>query len=197
LAGVHPNCESLTMLVSDGESWRSINHFMRKSFTRMALDFAERSRKIAPKLDRLDPTKRLQRLRGQMICVAAFAPWFFGTFRLGRLMGTLLKAAGRLLTGSKHRGGRRPRGMLRVAMLPFEEQHSIDARRLENCKAVFAYEDTDDGKTKYIPACLWGPYRDPILKRLSEKYGVVRGGRGVKDAADRAEPLGAEVPAIR
>jgi hypothetical protein len=44
---------------------------------------------------------------------------------------------------------------------------------MENCKAVFAYEDTDDGKVKTIPACLWYPYRNPLLEKLSKKYGVV------------------------
>jgi hypothetical protein len=57
-------------------------------------------------------------------------------------------------------------------MLPFEEQHSIDALRLENCKAVFAYEDTADGQVKTIPACLWYPYRNAFLKKISEKYGI-------------------------
>jgi hypothetical protein len=68
---------------------------------------------------------------------------------------------------------RHPRRVLRVAMLPFEEQHSVDAARMENCKAVFAYEDADDGKVKTIPACLWYPYRNPILEKISKKYGVV------------------------
>jgi hypothetical protein len=68
-------------------------------------------------------------------------------------------------------------------MLPFEEQHSIDAARMENCKAVFAYEDAEDGKVKTIPACLWYPYRNPLLEKLSKKYGI---------AGKKAE---AEVPA--
>jgi hypothetical protein len=57
-------------------------------------------------------------------------------------------------------------------MLPFEEQHSVDAARMESCKAVFAYEDVEDGKVKTVPACLWYPYRNPILAKLSKKYGI-------------------------
>jgi hypothetical protein len=45
---------------------------------------------------------------------------------------------------------------------------------MENCKAVSAYEDTDDGKVKTIPACMWYPYRNPILEKLSKKYGIAR-----------------------
>ena len=65
--------------------------------------------------------------------------------------------------------------MIRVAMLPFEEEHSIDAARLENCKGVFAYEDIEAGKVRYMPACLWYPYRNERLEKLSKKYGVVKG----------------------
>ena len=34
LAGVHPNCESMTLLISDGKTYRGINHYLKKPFTR-------------------------------------------------------------------------------------------------------------------------------------------------------------------
>lgn len=55
--------------------------------------------------------------------------------------------------------------------------------RMESCKAVFAYEDPDDGQVKTIPACLWYPYRNAILEKLSAKYGVVKGGEVVEQPA--------------
>ena len=79
-------------------------------------------------------------------------------------------------------------------MLPFEEQHSVDAARMESCKAVFAYEDPADGKVKTIPACLWYPYRNAYLQKLSEKYGVVRGGK-VVPAAEATATAKAEAQA--
>ena len=60
-----------------------------------------------------------------------------------------------------------------MAVLPFEEEHSSDAARLEKCKGVFAYEDAEDGRVKYIPACFWCPCRNSILEKLSKKYGVI------------------------
>ncbi len=33
-AGVHPNCESLTFLIHDGESYRGLNHYMNKTLHR-------------------------------------------------------------------------------------------------------------------------------------------------------------------
>jgi MoaA/NifB/PqqE/SkfB family radical SAM enzyme len=180
LAGAHPNCESMTLLISDGKSYRGINHYLSKPFHQAAVEVAALCRKLEPKLDRLDPTRVFPRLRGQALILWTFLPWSFARIRFGRLVGNPFSVLGRLISGRNgcrsaddHAIRRRARRMLRVAVLPFEEEHSIDAARLENCKAVFAYEDPEDGKVNYIPACLWYPYRNPILAKLSKKYGVV------------------------
>jgi 7,8-dihydro-6-hydroxymethylpterin dimethyltransferase len=192
LAGVHPNCESITLLISDGTQYRSINHYLTKPLKQVAVDLAALSRKIEPQLDRLDPKKFFQRQWGRLICIKTFLPWGLRTIKFreladGKPVRALLKLISGAVFGKKNEGeisrSRRPRRLLRVAMLPFEEQHSVDAARMESCKAVFAYEDTADGKVKTIPACLWYPYRNAFLKQLSEKYGVVRGGEIVKPTA--------------
>ena len=182
LAGVHPNCESITLLVSDGKTYRSISYYLKKPFSQVAVEFAAMARKIEPKLDRLNPQKFFPRLRGQLLLIRTIGPWMLRTVRIWRLLGNPFRAPGRLIFGrsSRRPAGdkttrRRARRIVRVAMLPFEEEHSIDAARLENCKAVFAYEDVDDGKVKYIPACLWYPYRNIRLEKISQKYGIVQG----------------------
>jgi|WetSurMetagenome_2_1015567.scaffolds.fasta_scaffold74683_2 7,8-dihydro-6-hydroxymethylpterin dimethyltransferase len=186
LAGVHPNCESITLLISDGQHYRSVSHYLKKSFKDVVLDMAARCKKIEPSLDRLDPTKFFQRQRGRIIIVRALLPWGLASVKFvaladGKPVRALLKLIWKGIFGKKAEGklsrSRRPRRLLRVGMLPFEEQHSVDAARMESCKAVFAYEDPADGKVKTIPACLWYPYRNAYLKGLSEKYGVVRGGK--------------------
>ncbi|MDM8008312.1 MAG: radical SAM protein [Phycisphaerae bacterium] len=180
LAGVHPNCESMTLLISDGRSYRGINHYLRRPFHQVAVELAALCNRLEPRLDRLDPKRSLPRLFGQALILCTLLPWVLARIRFGRLIGNPLSAIGRLFSGRSNRlpDGRkaiprRRRRMLRVAVLPFEEEHSIDAARLENCKGVFAYEDPEDGRVKYIPACLWYPYRNPILERISKKYGVV------------------------
>jgi hypothetical protein len=183
LAGVHPNCESMTLLISDGKTYRGISHYLKRPFREVVTDFAALSDKIAPKLTQLDPKKFFQRHRGRLLCIRTFTPWFFRSVDLRKLAGGntflgLIKAGiPQLVRHFKKKigKGRRPRRLLRVAILPFEEQHSIDAGRLEKCKAAFAYEDVVDGEVKYIPACLWYPYRNDIMKKLSEKYGVAGG----------------------
>jgi hypothetical protein len=181
LAGVHPNCESMTLLISDGRTYRGINHYLKKPFSQVVVELAALSRKIEPQLDRLDRNKFFQRLRGQWLCLRTFTPWAFRSIDFvglgdGRPVRAFLKL---ILGGLFHRpsaeglaSGRRPRRILRLGMLPFEEQHSVDAARMESCKAVFAYEDPADSQVKTIPACLWYPYRNLLLEKLSKKYGI-------------------------
>lgn len=180
LAGVHPNCESMALLISDGRSYRGMNYYLRKPFHQAATEIAALCHKIEPKLHRLDAKRFFPRLCGQALILWALLPWVFTRIRFGRLVGGWLLALGGLILGAsapRPDGDkairRRKRRILRVGVLPFEEEHSIDAARLEKCKAVFAYEDAEDGRVKYIPACLWYPYRNPILEKLSKKYGVV------------------------
>ncbi|MCG3180911.1 MAG: Coenzyme PQQ synthesis protein E [Phycisphaerae bacterium] len=180
LAGVHPNCESMTLLISDGKTYRSLSNYLRKPLSQVAVEFAAIGKKIEPKLDKLDPQKFFQRQRGRLIVLSAFVPWAFRRIRLFKLMGNPLTALWRTFFGRPGRRSqgtkktlRRSRRIIRVAMLPFEEEHSIDAARLEKCRGLFAYEDTADGQVKYIPACLWYPYRNAFLEKLSNKYGVV------------------------
>jgi hypothetical protein len=181
LAGVHPNCESMTLLVSDGTRYRGINYYLAKPLSQVAVDLAARSKAIEPRLDRLDPKKFFQRQRGRLLLLATFMPYLLRTIRWSRLAdGKPVRGFFKFVFGQLFRrqvaeglaSGRRPRRLLRVGMLPFEEQHSVDAARMESCKAVFAYEDVEDGKVKTVPACLWYPYRNPILAKLSKKYGI-------------------------
>jgi uncharacterized radical SAM superfamily Fe-S cluster-containing enzyme len=202
LAGVHPNCESMTLLISDGRQYHGINYYLKKPFSQMAVDLAARCKKIEPLLDKLDPKKFFQRWRGRAAIVRTLLPWGFKSIDFIKLAdGKPVRALLGLIFGPLFRkqlaeglaSGRRPRRVLRVGMLPFEEQHSVDAARMESCKAVFAYEDTADSKTKYVPACLWYPYRNPLLAKLSEKYGIVRGGKVVPAPAKEPAKAAAQV----
>ena len=194
LAGVHPNCESITLLISDGKRFRGINYYFKMPFSRVAAEVSELCRKIEPKLSRLDRDKFFQRIRGQWLFLRTVGPWALRSLRLGRLLTggivcwyrDLRRRVSRDVrkTAGRHRRAAR---IFRVAVLPFEEYHSIDAARLEHCKAVFAYEDPDDGQIKTIPACTWFEFRNPILKRLAEKYAKVD-----NSPADPDKPVKAE-----
>jgi hypothetical protein len=181
-AGVHPNCESITFLIPDGESYRGLNHYMTKSLPQAAGELAQIVQRIEPKLARLDPSHPLERLRGKLICFVAILPWLLRTMDKRRVFG------GNPLTGAirsawslwkrqrtKRRTGRpAPATYLRVAVLPFEEQHSIDSERLKSCRVGMPYEEIETGRIKIIPHCIWYPYRNELLRKIADKYGTVR-----------------------
>ncbi|MEI7836320.1 MAG: radical SAM protein [Planctomycetota bacterium] len=201
LAGVHPNCESLTLLYSDGKGYRSINYFLKRPFSVVAVEAAALCKKIEPKLDKLDPKKFFQRMRGRWLVYRTFVPWALRTLRLYRLAGPkpvrgLLKLFGnqiaRMFAKDDPWNKRSSKRLLRLAILPFEEVHSVDGARMEHCKAVFAYEDVANaGQIKSIQACMWYPYRNALLEKISEKYGIV--GKG---GCYKTEPA-AGVPAAK
>ena len=198
LAGVHPNCESFSFLISDGEKYRGINYYLNKSFAEAVVELIGLLKKIDPNLNRLDPKKSFQRLRGKFLIVATLAPWLLRTVNIRRLAGNnpllgLLKTGWSVLVRKLSKRfskqvakRRRPVPMLRIAVLPFEEQNAVDAARMENCKAVFAYEDVENDRIGTVPVCLWYPFRNPLLEKIAAKYGAV----SVKSRNKPAEPAG-------
>ena len=199
LAGVHPNCESMTLLISDGKRYRGLNYYLKRPFKKVAQEFEQISLKLEPKLDKLNPKKFFQKHWGRLLIISALLPWGLRTIRISRLGGgkpvrSLFSILWKRMFRSKSKEGfkrRRPRSVLRVGGLPFEEQHSIDGARLENCKAAFAYVDVKDDKVKYFPACAWYPYRNPIMKDISEKYGAVKYGKPIAEnpTTGKAAPI--------
>jgi MoaA/NifB/PqqE/SkfB family radical SAM enzyme len=181
-AGVHPNCESITFLIPDGETYRGINHYINKPLPEAAKELADLVRKIEPKLSKLDLKKPLQRLQGKLLCLRAVVPWLLGIINMRNVFGKsifigMIKTAWHLWKRhrTKHITKRpAPVTYLRVAVLPFEEQHSIDSERLKSCKVGMPYEDVKTNRIEIIPHCLWYPYRNEILRTIADKYGTVR-----------------------
>lgn len=181
-AGVHPNCESVTFLIPEGGSYHGLNHYMNKTLTVAAGEFAEIVKKIEPKLSRLDPTKPFQRLRGKLICLQAIVPWLARTMNKRRVFGgnPITGSIGTALSLWKRRRTRRrtgspsPASYLRVVVIPLEEQHSIDSERLKTCRVGSVYENVETGMIEVIPHCVWYPYRNAILRKITDKYGSTR-----------------------
>ena len=179
--GVHPNCESMTVLVSMGQEYRSANHYLKIPLSRIAEEILDRGRKLDAKLVHLDPEKRFDRLRAKWLILKTFGPLILRSVSLKRVLtsqplSAWLRVIAGVLTGKKLQAVVKQHMnlpcLLRVAMLPFEEYHNIDSARLSNCKAAFAYVDADDDQVKTIPACVWTHYRNKVLKKASDKYGI-------------------------
>lgn len=178
-SGVHPNCESLAILVSDGQRYHSINHYLRIPFRRVVEEALAINRTLDGKLARLDPHKRLQRLYGQLVLAAALLPLLLRAVDLKRVFRghpvlNLLRIGANLLLGRKPRDFFHKYmdalSVMGVMILPFDEPRTMDAARLQRCKAAFAYEDVATGTIRTSPACTWMLYRDTFMSRIAAKY---------------------------
>ena len=182
--GVHPNCESMALLVSDGRRYTSVHRYLRMPLRVLAKELLARGRPLNRRLRKLDPSRPIRRLLGRLLVLATYVPLALRAVDWRACCRTrpgadLARLVLELVRGRRFRDAARKhlvaQYVLRVAVLPFEEYDAIDSDRLRNCKAAFAYEDTQDGQVKTIPACIWYPYRDALLRKITGKYGTAGG----------------------
>jgi hypothetical protein len=189
-AGAHPNCESMYLLVSDGERYRPLSYYLRSGATEVAQALMDADVVMAKReaaLDRGLFGKLLGALslkRGwlRMRAFMNIAKLLKRHVRLGRLLkgsglGTVWHGAAapiELLLGkrSKHVIERHTRAqtVLQLIVLPFEDPRTLETHRLERCPAGFAYVDPDNGNVKTVSTCAWGVHKSGIMKKIAEQY---------------------------
>ena len=179
--GVHPNCESYTILFSDGTRYWPVGHFLKRPLDEVVEESVRRAKAVDAKLERLDPAKWFQRWRGRLIVLRTFGRLWLKALNLRAITkGSPYIAAARIVGGVMI--GRKLKDQLRrhtrfnhilgMVVLPFEEAHSIESERLRNCAAAFAFEDPDTGEVRTIPVCSWPLFRDDVERKIAKKYGV-------------------------
>jgi molybdenum cofactor biosynthesis enzyme MoaA len=199
-AGVHPNCESATFLVSDGERYHPLSFILKRPLADVAPDLIDRAEKANPRMAALDPDKPFQRLWGQLLVLRAFGGLALGAFDFrkimkgNRLLGILRLFGGLLLGRHLKEQVRRhtnvPDGVA-VTILPFEERHSVESARLAQCTAGFAYVDPDTDQVETVPFCMWTFYRQDTLRRIADRYAQAEGSASGRCASLRPGMAGA------
>jgi uncharacterized radical SAM superfamily Fe-S cluster-containing enzyme len=178
--GTHPNCESATFLVSDGQKYRSINHYMKIPLGQLAEIAGRRTKKLNERLARYNPEKFFDRCIAKVFIGITFLPFVRIPNYRAIFKGKPVRGLLRVLWGAI-RGERAERALsrvsgisrvLRVGVLPFEQYQAVESNRLANCKGAFVFEDTKDGQIKFIPTCTWFRFRQNVLKSITAKYGV-------------------------
>ena len=177
--GVHPNCETATYLLSDGERYRPLSDYLKRPLEDLAQDWVSRAEKLDVKLARLDSDKWFEKWRGRLLVIRTFTGLMVRVLDTKRLLrGNRFLAVARILGGLVI--GKRLKDQLRkytnvqsamlMVVLPFEEYHSVESARLEGCPSGFAYEDPETGAVKTVPVCMWGLYKNDIQRKIAEKY---------------------------
>jgi hypothetical protein len=178
-AGVHPNCESATFLISDGQRYVPLDHYLKKPLSEVAAEIVTRAKKVNPKLSRLDPRKRFQRWRGRWIALRAFGGIAIRSADFKKIMKgsrflRILRILGGLLIGRSFSEQLRRHTNVHdgvpVTVLPFEEWHSLDSARMERCTAGFVYVDPDTDEVKTCVFCMWCLYRKEMFRKIAAKY---------------------------
>ena len=177
--GAHPNCESAALLVSDGERFRPVNHFLRMPLNDLGAEVVRRAKPLEKRLAHLDPDRSLQRWRGRFLVLRALGGLGLRVldrkkiFRGNSLL-AMLRAAGGVLIGRRLKDQLRRytrfSDTLLMIILPFEEYHSIEGERLQNCPSGFAFLDPDTEQVKTIPVCGYSLYRDELERKIADKY---------------------------
>jgi len=188
--GAHPNCESIYFLVSDGEKYVPVGHYLRGS----ALDLADTFMKLEKRL--AEREKKWQTsFTGRVLSALRLKKVALRVRGLGALMffltrhvrfGRLLKGRGlaklphavllpieivlRRGTSKAIRRHTNMQGHLRVVVLPLEDNHVLETERLERCPTVQAYYDPEVDQVRYIPLCAWKLHNREILRKIADHY---------------------------
>ncbi|NLW49753.1 MAG: radical SAM protein [Candidatus Brocadiaceae bacterium] len=190
--GAHPNCESVYLLVSNGERWVPIDHYLRGNLHDIARHAIRLEKQFAAREERwqhsaLGKLLGWLHLRRFALRTIALPQLFFliaRRVRFGRLfkgwgpvkLYNIVMAGFEKLFGKKTRTIREHRthwqDTFQVIILPLEDNHVLETERLERCPTVHAYLDPQTGELKYIPVCAWRLHNGPILRELAERYPV-------------------------
>ena len=188
--GAHPNCESMYILVSDGERFVPIARFFKSSVLDVCNGLLDVERRLAKRAERMERSvfgKTLGALRLRTLWLRITAALGVGRtlFKHARV-GRFFKGAGpmklyhmlalplSLALGARTKTalGRHTavESVLQIIILPFEDPSTLETERMERCPAAFAFYDPEKDQVKSVPVCAWGLHNVETMKRISKHY---------------------------
>ncbi|MCL5269618.1 MAG: hypothetical protein M1457_03470 [bacterium] len=169
------------MLVSDGERYRPVSHYMTKSLSEAMREAAALDRTLGERLKKSIIARLFGRRGRQFVMGLPILAFLKRTIKLrevfgGPAGGKLLRIAWGLARGTKLkdllRRHTRCHGILRIIVLPFEEPDTVESHRLVECPAAFAYEHPLTRDIRFMPVCAWTIHKDLILRATAKRYGL-------------------------
>ncbi len=184
--GAHPNCESVTLLVSDGTKYNPLSRYLKHSLTEVTADALKLESQLSATLQRHLLNKMFGKTGRRLILLFTAFKFVHKNVNWEAIFGSqptlkVAKIIWGLMRGEKLKNLLRKyslcQNILRVIVLPFEEPRCVESARLVECPASFAYEHPTTGEIRLMPVCAWSIYKNKILRVTAEKYGVVKSAR--------------------
>jgi uncharacterized radical SAM superfamily Fe-S cluster-containing enzyme len=185
--GAHPNCESMYVLVSDGETYVPIGRYLKSSIVDVARELREADKRLARRVPAVGKAaglrKRLLEIRAFLAVTSvlrrhAHVGRLFKGRGLGKLYHALATPLG-FLFGLRSRRvlGRHTnvQGVLQLVVLPFEDKTNIETDRLERCPTAFAFYDPEEDKVRHVPTCAWGLHKTTVMRGITDYYAGAAG----------------------
>ncbi|MFH1878628.1 MAG: radical SAM protein, partial [Candidatus Omnitrophota bacterium] len=175
--GVHPNCESFTILISDGEKYSALSRFLKKGTYALVNDI----RKLDSSVEKYAVSGKAGFFRKMGIAFSAVgvlaAHCNFGNIVNARGLKAYLRW-GRIileaLTGKKIKDIIKNRtgikSILQIIVLPFEDDGTQESERLQKCSSGYAYVEIETDTVKSVPGCIWEKYKEAALRSNALKY---------------------------
>jgi hypothetical protein len=181
-AGAHPNCESMYLLLSDGERYLPVEHFMKGPINDAFADLIGLNERFAAARRgdgrphglrgawlRFRAVLALLRLARRHLRVGALMKGR-GPGKLWHLLCVLAglaagRSSGKLARRHSHWGD-----VFQIIVLPFEDTGTLETERLERCPNAFAFYDPEADEVRTVPVCSWGRFKTPVMRRIADYY---------------------------
>jgi hypothetical protein len=178
VGGSHPNCESATLVVSDGEEYIPISEYLNAPLSELLRELRRLDAALVKRSAEI-PAKGPARLALNVRAI-------FGTLKIlgkGINLGKIFAKPGLingimaivdLLRGRKIDRILRDRTgfqhILTLMTIPYEDMGGLEDARLHDCPAVFAYEDVDTGRIGTTAFCSWQTIKDEVCRKVQDHY---------------------------
>ena len=178
LGGSHPNCESATLLVSDGTSYRPLASYLNIPLSELLVRLRRLDGSLAAKGADL-PSRGFRRLIFDAKTFLKTLGILRRAVNLKRFFGdsTFVNASLSLLDLVRGRKIDRIlsqrtsfKSLLTLMTIPYEDKGGLEDARLKDCPAVFAYEDITTGRIKTTAFCSWQTIKDEVCRNIQDHY---------------------------
>jgi hypothetical protein len=178
LGGSHPNCESATLLASNGNQYVPISSYLTVQLSELLSRLRKLDSHLASKSASL-PDAGLQRFIFNVWTILRMMAILGKALDLGKIFEkptwlNAAKAVWDLIRGRKIdlilKNRTSFKNMLTLITIPYEDKGGLEDARLKDCTAVFAYEDVETGRIRTTAFCSWQTVKDKVCRKIQAHY---------------------------